>query len=78
MISIALGENYESITVQQLMIADEKKWDKDLVADMFNQRDHALILNIPLSCRSIADQWYWLHESNDMYSIKSCYRHQQT
>ena len=53
MISTALGDNYESVTVQQLMIADEKTWDKDLVVDIFNQRDQTLILNIPLSCRSI-------------------------
>ena len=78
MISTALGDNYESVTVQQLMTVDGKNWDKDLVADIFNQRDQALILNIPLSCRSIADQWYWLHERNGMYSVKSCYRHQQT
>ena len=78
MISTALGDNYESVTVQQLMITDGKNWDKDLAADIFNQRDQALILNIPLSCRSIADQWYWLNEINGMYSVKSCYRHQQT
>ena len=78
MISTALGDNYESVIVQQLMTADGKNWDKDLVADIFNQRDQALILNIPLSCRSRADQWYWLHERNGMYSIKSCNRHQQT
>ena len=56
MISTALGDNYESVTVQQLMTADGKNWDKDLVADIFNQHDQALILNIPLSCRSRADQ----------------------
>ena len=78
MISTALGDNYESVTVQQLMIADEKTLDKDLVVDIFNQRDQTLILNIPLSCRSIVDQWYWLHDRNGMYSVKSCYRHQQT
>ena len=55
MISTALGDNYESIAVQQLMTVDGKNWDKYLVADIFNQRDQALILNIPLSCRSIAD-----------------------
>ena len=55
MISTTLGDNYESVTVQQLMTADGKNWDKDLVADIFNQHDQALILNIPLSCCSRAD-----------------------
>ena len=55
MISTALGDNYEYVTVQHLMTADGKNWDKDLIADLFNHRDQALILNIPLSCRSIAD-----------------------
>ena len=36
MISTPLGDNYESVTVQQLMTGDGKNWDKDLVADIFN------------------------------------------
>ena len=59
MISTNLGEAYAEATVKQLMKPEERKWDEDLVTDVFNSRDRDSILNIPLSLRIIEDKWYW-------------------
>ena len=48
----------------------EQQWDHDLIADVFNARDRAHILNIPLSIRGIDDQWFWLDDSKQVYTVK--------
>ena len=42
------------------MLPDQQRWDNDLVADVFNTRDAALILQVPLSARQDKDGWFWL------------------
>lgn len=49
----------ENIKVCDLMDVSEKKWDDEVLNDLFNVRDVQLIRNIPLSSRDIDDSWLW-------------------
>ena len=77
-ITSSLGAEYDGLMVKDLMVPGKLQWDRDLIEDVFNPRDKEVILNVPLSCRMIEDKWYWLHEGKRFYSVKSCYRAQQS
>ena len=77
MITKSLGERYNSVTIKELMMPGEQKWDKDLVSDLFNSRDRELILSIPFGVRKANDNWYWMVDDKGLYSIKSGYKIQQ-
>lgn len=49
-------------------------WDMDLVLDLFNERDVALILDISISTATIEDNWFWKLERSGSYFVKSAYR----
>uniref|UniRef100_A0A803P9M0 Reverse transcriptase zinc-binding domain-containing protein n=1 Tax=Cannabis sativa TaxID=3483 RepID=A0A803P9M0_CANSA len=59
--------------VLALFSTDSLCWDHDLVIDMFNPRDAALILGLPLSHTLDDDCWYWNGESNGSFSVSSAY-----
>ena len=44
--------------VSSLMTPGQHNWDLDVLADIFNDRDRALITQIPLSSRREEDAWY--------------------
>ena len=56
------------------MVPNQRSWDLDLHADIFNVRDKELIMQIPLSQRREYDVWYWLHDPCGVYSVRSCYK----
>ncbi|KAH9763200.1 putative reverse transcriptase/RNA-dependent DNA polymerase [Citrus sinensis] len=56
------------------MIPNQRRWDYDVIRDIFNRRDSELILQIPLSSRRASDEWYWLADSKGIYSVRSCYK----
>ncbi|XP_021627043.1 uncharacterized protein LOC110625723 [Manihot esculenta] len=58
--------------VADLMIGH--RWNKSLIAQLFNDRDRSCILNIPLSLSSHLDVWCWKFASKGHYSVKSAYR----
>ncbi|XXG73967.1 hypothetical protein AAC387_Pa07g2808 [Persea americana] len=58
------------------MMSDQRRWDYDIVADIFDTRDKDLILQIPLSNRRNSDVWYWLADPRGSYSVRSCYKMQ--
>uniref|UniRef100_A0A803QCN7 RNase H type-1 domain-containing protein n=1 Tax=Cannabis sativa TaxID=3483 RepID=A0A803QCN7_CANSA len=60
--------------VTSLMCVGETSWDSEILNDMFDDRDKALILGIPLSQASREDCWSWLLEKSGIYSVKSAYR----
>ncbi|KAH9665893.1 putative reverse transcriptase/RNA-dependent DNA polymerase [Citrus sinensis] len=60
--------------VCSLMVADERRWDFDVVTDLFNTRDRDLILKIPLSVRRDRDMWHWLADPGGVFSVRSCYK----
>ncbi|XP_030487638.2 uncharacterized protein LOC115704575 [Cannabis sativa] len=60
--------------VASLMCIDEPKWDPEILDDLFEERDKALILGIPLSHVERDDCWSWMLERTGIYSVKSAYR----
>ena len=41
---------------------------------MFNDRDVALILQVPFSARHDKDCWFWLEDSKGNFTVRSCYK----
>ncbi|XP_060972141.1 uncharacterized protein LOC133038108 [Cannabis sativa] len=50
-----------------------RRWDADVVNDLFEERDRQLVLSIQLSDRVERDSWYWNKENSGLYTIKSAY-----
>ncbi|XP_019151923.1 PREDICTED: uncharacterized protein LOC109148642 [Ipomoea nil] len=65
---------FNAPTVSSLLCVDEKRWDTELIRDIFYQRDAQLILNLPLSYAYTPDMMYWEGESNGIYSVRSAYK----
>lgn len=58
-------------TVSSIMNEQGIEWDKDIIADIFEERDRKLILNIPLGESETKDKLFWSGEENGKYSVKS-------
>ena len=56
------------------MVPGQRRWDYDVVADLFDTRDRNLILKIPLSSQRDKDVWYWMADPHGLYTVQSCYR----
>lgn len=54
------------------MVTGERVRDKELLEDIFKERDLNLILAIPLRSDT-EDSWYWKGEKLGQYSVKSAY-----
>lgn len=50
----------ENITVQNLMIPGENKWDEEVMNDICNDRDVDLIKRILLFANGGHDSWFWI------------------
>ncbi|XP_074328110.1 putative mitochondrial protein AtMg00310 [Apium graveolens] len=74
LITSEMPPELEQMRVNSLMQTDCKAWDEELVRDLFNDRDMDLILRIPLSIRSNFDSWYWVHDNDGHFTVRSCYR----
>jgi len=57
-ITTVLDESLTTATVNCLMVPGQRRWDNDLVANVFNDTDAALILQVPLSARHNKDCWF--------------------
>ncbi|KAL8146995.1 hypothetical protein AgCh_004640 [Apium graveolens] len=64
----------KNITVSSLMAVGERRWDIDIVADLFNLRDQQCILNMRIGDENEEDSLYWWQERSGEYSVKSAYR----
>lgn len=71
-ITTDLAENIAKAMVNCLMVPGQRRWDIDLVADVFNTRDAALILQVPLSTRQVNDRWFWLADPKGEFTVRSC------
>lgn len=60
--------------VCSLMMADQRRWDYDVVTDLFNTRNRDLFLKIPLITRRDRDVRYWLADPRGVFSVRSCYK----
>lgn len=66
-------QGLENTTVSSLMVVGERRWEKDIVADLFNLRDQQCILNTRIGDEN-EDSMYWWQESSGEYSVRSAYR----
>ncbi|KAL8125864.1 hypothetical protein AgCh_013243 [Apium graveolens] len=66
----------ENIKVSSLMEDQARRWDDEILNDLFNARDVKLIKNIPLSSRERRDRWMWMWRLDEKgeFAVKSCYR----
>lgn len=62
----ALGDS----KVCGLMEAEQNRWDEDILVDICNERDNALIRKIPLLVRDVQDSWLWLLDDKGVHSKK--------
>uniref|UniRef100_A0A803PVR0 Reverse transcriptase domain-containing protein n=1 Tax=Cannabis sativa TaxID=3483 RepID=A0A803PVR0_CANSA len=65
---------FKGNTVSGLLQIDHNSWDEEVITDLFNERDKALILSIPLPQIADVDCWFWCKEASGFYSVKSTYR----
>ncbi|EEF43404.1 conserved hypothetical protein [Ricinus communis] len=74
MVSSEIPEGLEDATVAGILQINERRWDGDILVDLFNGRDKRLIESIPLTNRNVEDSWYWLFDDKGNYLVKNCYR----
>lgn len=60
--------------VSNIMSLDQRCWDKEIVADIFNNRDQHCIKKITLTDDTSEDRLYWGKEISGEYSVKSAYK----
>lgn len=60
--------------INNLMSIGLKDWDRDIVEEMFEERDKKLIFSIPLGVSLSKDLWYWKEEPLGDYPVKSAYK----
>lgn len=51
---------------------NENEWDKEILRDIFDERDISWIRRIPLSVNVQQDSWFWLLEQTGLFTVKSC------
>lgn len=73
-ITSEMPSELEDATVMSLMVTNERKWDEEILTDLFNDRDVQFIKNIPLSDIDRRDSWMWFFDGKGEFSVKSCYR----
>ncbi|XP_071903456.1 uncharacterized protein [Coffea arabica] len=66
------SEEYDVQRVCELI--KEGKWDKELIAPVFEEKEGREILRIPLSVHHMNDRIYWGKSSSREYTVKSGYR----
>lgn len=60
--------------VAALMKLGEKFWDREVIIDLFDERDQHLIPGIPLSRRQEEDIRYWYKDDKGLYTVESAYK----
>lgn len=52
-------EPLQGKTVANLMCLDSKEWDVEVIRDVLNERDQALVLAIHIAASSCDDKLFW-------------------
>ncbi|KAH9647971.1 putative reverse transcriptase/RNA-dependent DNA polymerase [Citrus sinensis] len=73
-ITSTIPASISSATIDSLMVPNQRRWDFDVVDDIFNNIDRDLIRQIPLNSRLDKDIWFWLPDSKGLFTVRSCYR----
>lgn len=63
-----------NIRVSSLMTVSRKRWDVELLYDVFCTKDADLIKRMPIHITDSMDLWYWLLDEKGDFTVKSCYR----
>uniref|UniRef100_A0A803QSB3 RNase H type-1 domain-containing protein n=1 Tax=Cannabis sativa TaxID=3483 RepID=A0A803QSB3_CANSA len=61
-------------TVDSLLQMERKAWDVEVINDIFNPHDSALILSIQMCDSRREDCWSWSKETSGIYSVRSAYK----
>ncbi|KAH9686559.1 Receptor-like protein 35 [Citrus sinensis] len=72
-ITTVLDESLATATVNSIVVPGQRQWDNDLVVDIFNTRDAALILQVRFSSRQDEGHWFWLADTKGKFIVRSCY-----
>jgi hypothetical protein len=64
---------YERMVVADLLQQNARKWNLDLVNQVFNPRDATEIVKIPITMSQNADTPLWRFGKNGNYSVRSAY-----
>ena len=59
--------------LDSLFQMDKKYWDREIIIDLFNDKDQRCIMEIPLREVEDEDIIFWSLENSGMYSVKSAY-----
>jgi hypothetical protein len=62
--------DYEGMRVSELMQPNERKWNKNLIHQLFNLRDGTKNLKIPISCMRDEHVPIWRFSKNGVYSVR--------
>ena len=57
--------------VYQLTLEEPKRWNKELIEEVFSDRDAQAILNLPLCLNQRGDNLFWAFEKRGEFSVKS-------
>ncbi|KAL1827804.1 hypothetical protein ACET3Z_006216 [Daucus carota] len=60
--------------IHSLMQDDGRRWDYDVINDIFQSRDAELIKHIPLPMKDTTDSWFWILDEKGEFTVKSGYR----
>uniref|UniRef100_A0A803PJ47 Reverse transcriptase domain-containing protein n=1 Tax=Cannabis sativa TaxID=3483 RepID=A0A803PJ47_CANSA len=63
--------------VSQLMAPNERRWDEDIINDLFSDVDRELVKGVVISSSREFDNRYWFFEASGQYSVKSAYKRLQ-
>uniref|UniRef100_A0A803P6E4 RNase H type-1 domain-containing protein n=1 Tax=Cannabis sativa TaxID=3483 RepID=A0A803P6E4_CANSA len=63
--------------VSQLMVPNERRWDEDILNDLFSDVDKDLVRGVVISSSCEFDSRYWFFEASGQYSVKSAYKRLQ-
>ncbi|MCH99278.1 cytochrome P450, partial [Trifolium medium] len=63
------------MTVSDLLVLNEKRWNTALIRSIFDDSSAEKILHTPLIDSVIEDKVIWRLEKNGIYSVKSAYRY---
>lgn len=69
---VTVNESIKGQMVSALMGTEEKRWDMNLIHDIFEDRDSNLNVATSLSSND-SDSWYWRKEKCGNCSVKSAY-----
>lgn len=73
-LSTPMPGHLQNIMVSGLMDMEGRNWDRDVLNDIFNNRDIELITRIPIPSEDRDDSWFWLSDSKGKFSVRTCYR----